>query len=73
MTNRQTAADKDRSHPWMQPLWVRVAILAVCVAWCVVEFMSGSPFWGILAGAAACYALWTFFLTWEKKPQEEDG
>jgi len=71
MAKRQTAADRDRSHPWMQPLWVRVTILVICIAWCIVEFAGGSPFWGVLAGGAAGYALWTFFLSWEgEKPKD---
>lgn len=71
MAKRQTSADKDRSHPWMQPLWVRVSILVVCIVWCVIEFTSGSPLWGVLAAGAAGYAVWTFFLTFDKAESEE--
>lgn len=44
------------------PLWRRVVVVAVCLAWTVFEFVSGSPFWGMLFGGMGLYALWQLFL-----------
>ncbi len=51
----------DTSHPIFRPLWVRVLIVVLSGAWAVVEFVVGSPFWGMLFGALAAYAGWHFF------------
>ncbi|KAJ57193.1 hypothetical protein ACMU_01490 [Actibacterium mucosum KCTC 23349] len=52
----------DTSHPWLRPLWVRVAIVASCAGWTLFEFMRGSPFWGMLFLAAGAVAFHGFFL-----------
>ncbi|TIT56050.1 MAG: DUF3329 domain-containing protein, partial [Mesorhizobium sp.] len=36
---------KDYEHPFFRPLWRRIAVVAVCLAWSVIEFASGTPFW----------------------------
>ena len=52
---------KDHEHPFFRPLWRRIAIVVVCVAWAIFEFISGAPFWGMIAGGFAAYAVWQFF------------
>ncbi|BCH13550.1 MULTISPECIES: DUF3329 domain-containing protein [unclassified Mesorhizobium] len=52
---------KDSEHPFFRPLWRRVAIVAVCLVWSVVEFATGAPFWGTIALGFAFYAVWQFF------------
>lgn len=44
------------------PLWRRVALVAVCLGWAMVEFGTGSPFWGIIFASLGAYAIWQFFL-----------
>jgi hypothetical protein len=60
---------KDSEHPFFRPLWRRVAIVAVCLAWAVVEFATGAPFWGTIALGFAGYAVWQFFYLY--KPADE--
>ena len=43
------------------PLWRRIAVVFVCVAWSVFEFTVTAPFWGMLFGAIGVYAVWQFF------------
>ncbi|RVD37518.1 DUF3329 domain-containing protein, partial [Mesorhizobium sp. M4A.F.Ca.ET.020.02.1.1] len=31
---------KDYEHPFFRPLWRRIAVVAVCLAWSVIEFAS---------------------------------
>lgn len=59
---------KDNEHPFFRPLWRRVVVLAVCLAWAVVEFVSGSTGWGLVALAFGAYAVWQLFIRYA--PQE---
>jgi hypothetical protein len=52
----------DTDHPWLRPLWVRVLVVAVAGGWALLEFTTGSPFWGVLFLGLAGYAAWAFFL-----------
>ena len=47
-----------------------MAVTLLCAAWAAFEFSNGETLWGGLAGAAAAYAAWNFFVVWEsdKKP-----
>ncbi len=60
---------KDHEHPFFRPLWRRIAIVTVCVAWSIFEFSTGASFWGILAAGFAAYAVWQFFYLY-KEPAE---
>jgi hypothetical protein len=51
----------DTNHPWFRPLWVRLLVTALPVAWALFEFVDGSPFWGVLFLALGVYAAWEFF------------
>ena len=52
----------DPNHSFYRPLYVRVAIVAVCLAWAIVEAMTGSQIWGIAVGAVGVYAAWMLLL-----------
>jgi hypothetical protein len=51
----------DSKHPWFRPLWVRVLVTALPLAWGIFEFVGGSPSWGVIFVALAAYAAWEFF------------
>lgn len=52
----------DPAHPFFAPAWRRVAIVAVCLGWALVELVTGAVFWAILFGAAGAWCLYVFFL-----------
>lgn len=52
----------DRNHPFFQPMWRRVATVAVPIIWAGVEMASGAPGWAILFFAAGAWAGWELFL-----------
>lgn len=52
----------DVQLPFFRPLWIRVLVTLVCLGWSAVEFAGGTPFWGILFGAAGVYCAWQFFV-----------
>ena len=60
---------KDHEHPFFRPLWRRIAVVAVCVAWAALEFASGSHLWGFIMLGFAAYGFWQFFYLY--KPAAE--
>jgi hypothetical protein len=61
----------DPNHPVYRHLWVRLAIIAVCFGWAAVEFITGDPFWGVLAGGAGAYAFYVLIWTFNPQPPGE--
>jgi hypothetical protein len=66
--NRQKGRFHEQSSPFYRPLWRRIAITAVVALWLAFEIYHGSGFWTVIAAAMLCYALWIFFLSWPKTP-----
>jgi hypothetical protein len=60
---------KDNEHPFFRPLWRRVAVVAVCVAWSIFEFVNDAPMWGVIALGLGAYAVWQFFLNYNPPPE----
>ncbi|MGF1562377.1 MAG: hypothetical protein ACFB3T_09390 [Geminicoccaceae bacterium] len=60
----------DADHPFFVPLWRRVAIVVVTLAWTAFEFATGSTMWGMLFGAVGLYAAYVLLITFE--PKEPD-
>jgi hypothetical protein len=48
-------------HPFFIPLWRRIATVALCLGWAVLEFTSGNPGWGTLFGGIGLIAARGFF------------
>jgi len=61
----------DLQTDFFKPLWIRVAVVVVCLGWAVFEFTTGAVFWGMLFGGMGVYALWQFFL--DNWPASEDA
>ena len=51
------------AHPWLVPLWRRIAVSAACVAWATVETLADDTPWDWIAFGVAVYAIWNFFLS----------
>lgn len=62
---------KDSEHPFFRPLWRRIAIVVVCLVWAAVEFVTGAPFWGMIALGFGAYAVWQFLIAYN--PPVEDN
>ncbi|MEF2550304.1 DUF3329 domain-containing protein [Aurantimonas sp. A2-1-M11] len=58
-------SSKEAAHPFYRPLWVRVCLVASLVAWSALEWFHAASFWGIVTAAAAVWAIWTFFVTYD--------
>ncbi len=55
----------EAAHPWLRPLWRRVAVIAFCVGWIGVEAVWLEPggMWVWLAVAITAWGVWDFFLS----------
>lgn len=62
----------DTNHAFFRPLWRRVAIVAVCLVWSVVEWANGQTVWGVMTLAIAAYAVWVFFVKFDPAPVDEN-
>ncbi|WP_395813444.1 DUF3329 domain-containing protein [Devosia sp.] len=52
---------------WFQPLYRRVIVLVVIAGWSVWEWgFNGDQFWGVVTLAMLAYAVWTFFINYDK-------
>ncbi len=49
-------------HPWLRPLWRRLAVMAALIAWLGFEFWY-EPFgtWFYIVLAVTIYAVWELF------------
>jgi hypothetical protein len=52
----------DRNHPIFRKSWVRIVSVGLPALWSVVEFSMQNPFWGLLFGALAAYAVYELYL-----------
>lgn len=60
-------------EPFFRPLWRRIAVVAVCLAWATFEFAGGAPFWGTLFAGIGLYAVWQLFFVYEPGPGREES
>ena len=52
----------DFNHPFFDPLWVRVAVVGVCIGWGLFEFSTGALMWGGLFFGLGGWAGFSFFV-----------
>ncbi len=62
----------EQSSPFYKPLWRRIAIIAAVALWLGFEIYGGSGFWTAIAAGMLCYAVWIFFLSWPKPPDNPE-
>ena len=60
----------DVQSPFFRPLWRRVLVTALTLAWAGVEVARGATFWAMLFGGAGIYLAWAFFIDF--KPEDEE-
>lgn len=56
---------REAEHPFYRPLWVRLSLTGALLLWTALEWARNEPFWGIMTSAAAVWAIWSFFLTYD--------
>lgn len=60
----------DVQHPFFRPVWRRVAIVVLCLGWAAFEFMTASPFFGVLFGGIGVYCGYQFFFAFAPEDPE---
>ena len=68
----------DVQHPFFIPLWRRIAVVAACLGWALLELSWGNPGWSILFGAIGSYCAHQFVVAFDaeairKKYTDEGG
>lgn len=63
----------DRNHPFFRPKWRRVAAVAMCVLWTVLEWNAGQAVWGTIALAVTGYAVWTLLISYDEAAGTDAG
>lgn len=59
-------------HPFLDPLWRRMVLVAFCVFWAGVEFYFDNAMWGYVVLAIAVYAAWAYLLTYKSSSEAAD-
>lgn len=63
----------DLQTDFFRPLWIRVAVVAVCLLWSIFEFSGQSVLWGALFAGLGVVSFHQFFLTdWPDKSNDTD-
>jgi hypothetical protein len=58
-------------HPFLRPLWRRVALVAFCAAWALFEVVYGEQFWAMIAIGMTAYGAWIFLLGYKPDQGKE--
>ncbi len=61
----------DPDHPFFRPLWRRLLVVGLCLAWALLEFSGGSTGWALLFLAIGLYSGWVLLVAWA--PKDSDG
>ncbi len=59
---------------WFRPVWRRVVVTGFCLLWSGWEwFYNRDQFWGVLTLALFAWAIWTFFISYDKNAGPPGG
>jgi hypothetical protein len=60
----------DTNHPFFVPLWRRIAIVAFCLGWALLEFSFGEDIWMAGSLAISAWLIWAFFVVFKPRKDE---
>jgi hypothetical protein len=63
----------DVRSPIFVPLWRRVLVFGLVLAWALLELWRGAPGWALLFGVAALWIGWQFFFDFRLPEDDTDG
>ena len=61
---------QNNDHPFLRPLWRRVALVALCAAWTVFELVNGETMWVTLAGGMTALGAWQYLIAYKPPPDK---
>lgn len=62
----------DKDHPWFRPVWRRALMVAICAAIALWDLVSGNYVWALIFGGLGGYAVYIFFIAWNKEGTDGD-
>ncbi|WP_071672627.1 hypothetical protein [Nioella nitratireducens] len=60
----------DLDHPFFRPLWIRIAVVAVCGGWGLFELSNDATGWAFVFLGLGAYAAYGFFVTFDPRDDE---
>ncbi len=63
----------DRDREFFKPLWRRIAVLVVLLAWLAWEWSNGDSYWGVIVAGAIVYFVWAYLITFTAAPSPVDA
>lgn len=62
-----------QQHPFLDPLWRRIVLVAFCAAWAAFEFHNGDQTWSTITLGLAAYAAWSYLYAYKpSKPEKPE-
>lgn len=58
-------------HPFFDPLWRRIAVVAFCLGWALLEASRDEMLWAVMFGSLGLIAAWQFFV--QRSPSDKNG
>lgn len=58
--------NNDASHPWFKPAWRRALMVVIPLAVAGWDAYHGNWGWVLVFGGLAAYALYIFFIAWNR-------
>lgn len=62
--------NNDADHPWFRPMWRRVLVVVIPAIIAAVDIYHGNFGWALIFGGLAAYAVYIFFIAWNKSRPE---
>ena len=71
--DREAEAMQQNDTNFFRPMWRRVAVVVFLTGWLAWEaFYTREQMWMLIVGAVLAYAIWSFFITFDR-PSKSGG
>ncbi len=60
------------SHPFFDPLWRRIILVAACAVWFALEMLYGTQLWQMLVGAVTVYGAYAYLYNYTPSVSQKD-
>jgi hypothetical protein len=64
---------REQDRKFFEPLWRRIAVIVVLLAWTAWEWSNGESLWGTLVAGVTAYFVWAYVITFPAEPAPDDG
>lgn len=64
---------REQDRNFFEPLWRRVAVIVLLLAWSAWEWSNGETLWGTLTAGLTAYFVWTYLIAFPAAPAPDGG